>query len=641
MRMTAIGLTALGAALGLASAAGASPNSAAQPLPIVSTIAQARDVPFAGTIQLAVDASRTGQGIFAVHEEFPVAAGPLTLLYPRWKPGNHAPSGEVDKLAGLVLRADGKIVPWTRDPVDLFAFHLNVPDGTRTLTADFQYLSRVGDAPGSVVMTPVVVNVEWTSLLLYPAGYFVRQIPVAASVRYPAGWTAATALRGSRAGDTETYQAEPMDVLVDSPAFAGKYARIEALRSGVTLNIFADHQADLDAATPAMIDGYRRLIDQADKLYGARHYDHYDFLFALSDRLSGQGLEHHRSSQNIVGADFFREWVKKSADRSLLPHEYNHSWNGKFRRPADLWAPDYRTPVRGSLLWVYEGQTEYWGAVFAARAGLVSRDEALGELANLAARFTAGRPGREWRSLQDSTNQPAFARAKTLDWASWQRGTDYYGEGELLWLAADQLIRERSHGARSLDQFARRFFGVRPGDMGELTYTFDDIVAELNAVEPYAWREWLRSWLDTADDQRITEALGRGGYRLVWRDKPSLYDKDAAAGAKVSDFTYSLGFTLGGEGKLSGVLWNGPAFQAGLAPGQTLVAVNGTKVDGGTLSTALTAAQWTTAPINLLVKDGDSFRTVAIDYHAGPRFPALERIGTAPAGIDRMFEPLK
>ncbi|MEO7635660.1 MAG: peptidase M61 [Sphingomicrobium sp.] len=624
-----------------ASAAQAIPNSVAQPVPIVATIAEPRDVPFPGTIRLDVDASHTGQGIFTVHETLPALPGPLTLLYPRWKPGNHAPSGEVDKLAGLVSRADGKTLPWTRDAVDLFAFHVDVPTGAQEVTADFQFLSRVADAPGMVVMTPVLINLEWTSLLLYPAGYYVRQIPVSATVRYPAGWQSATALRGRQAGGRMAYATVPMDVLVDSPAFAGRYARIEALRPGVALNIFADHQRDLDAATPAMIAAHRQIIDQADRLYGARHFDHYDFLFALSDRLSGQGLEHHRSSQNIVGADYFADWVQTSADRSLLPHEYNHSWNGKFRRPADLWTPDYRTPVRGSLLWVYEGQTEFWGSVLAARAGLVSREEALGELASVAARYTEGRPGRAWRSLQDTTTQPAFARAKPLDWSSWQRGTDYYSEGELLWTAVDQLIRKRSRGGRSLDDVARRMFSMRPGDFGELTYTFDDVVAALNAVEAFDWRTWLRNWLDAPDDQRVVDGLARGGYRLAWRDTPNLYDKNSTAKAKFADFTYSLGLAIGREGKIGSILWDGPAFRAEIAPGQSIVAVDGSAYDADRLTQALMAARRSAKPIVLMIKDGDSFRSVAIPYRGGPRYPALEKIASGPAGIDRMFEPLR
>ena len=437
------------------------------------------------------------------------------------------------------------------------------------------------------------------------------------------------------------YGVVPMDVLVDSPVLAGRYARIEALRPGVTLNIFADHQRDLDSATPAMIDAHRQLIDQADRLYGVRHFDHYDFLFALSDRLSSQGLEHHRSSQNIVGADYFTDWAKTSADRSLLPHEYNHSWNGKFRRPADLWTPDYRMPMRGSLLWVYEGQTEYWGSVLAARAGLVSREEALGELASVAARYTAGRRGRAWRSLQDTTNQPAFARAKPLDWSSWQRSTDYYSEGELLWTAVDQLIRERSRGARSLDDVARRFFGMRPGDFGELTYTFDEVATALNAVEPYDWRTWLRNWLDSADDQRVVEGLARGGYRLAWHDTPNIYDKNVAAKSDSADFTYSLGLAIGREGKILSLLWGGPAFRAEIAPGQSLVAVDGSVYDADRLTQALIAARRSAKPIVLMIKDGDSFRTVAIAYRGGPRYPALEKIGNGPAGLDRMFEPLR
>ena len=331
-RLLLIGLVvALGAG---PSPAAAQSNSRPQPLPIVSSIPEPRDQSYPGTIQLDVDATNTAQAIFSVHEVIPARPGEMTLLYPRWLPGNHAPSGEVEKLAGLVIRAGGNVLPWTRDPVDMFAFHVDVPPAATEVTADFQYLSAIGSAPGLVVMTPEIVNLQWTSLLLYPAGYFVRQIPVRATVRYPTGWTSATALRGTVTGGIAYYSTVPMDVLVNSPAFAGKFTQIETLRPDVALNIFADNRKDLDAATPAMIDAHRRLIDQADRLFGARHFDHYDFLLALSDRLSGIGLEHHRSSQDGTGADYFRAWTNQSYQRMLLPHEYSHSWNGKFRRPG-------------------------------------------------------------------------------------------------------------------------------------------------------------------------------------------------------------------------------------------------------------------------------------------------------------------
>ena len=620
------------------SKADAQANSLPRPMPIVSTIPEPRDQPYFGTIHLDVDVSDTSQGIFNVHEIVPARPGAMTLRYPHWLPGNHGPTGEVDKLAGLVIRADGKILPWTRDPVDLFAFHIDVPPGASEITADFQYLGAIGPAPGLVVMTPEIINLQWTSLLLYPAGYYVRDIPMNATVHYPTGWASATALCGTIRGSTASYSTLPMDVFVDSPAFAGKFARKEVLRPNVTLNMFADSQEDLDAATKAMIDANGRLIDQADRLFGTRHYDHYDFLLAVSDRLSGIGLEHHRSSQDGVSADYFRTWDKQSYQRILLPHEYTHSWNGKFRRPADLWTPDYAMPMRDSLLWVYEGQTEFWGTVLAARSGLINRDEALGALADAAAAFTEGRPGRAWRSLQDTTNQPAFARQKPLAWGTWQRNADYYDEGMLLWLAVDQVIRKRSGGRRSLDDFARRFFGMRPGDFGELTYTFDDVVDALNAVQPYDWRPYLRSWLDGTDSAHLLEGIDLGGYRLVWRDEPNIFDKNTEDTSL--DFTWSLGLSTSGDGKIDGVVWGSPAFKAKLAPGVTITAVNGMAFSGDRLVAAVKAAKSSAAPVTLLIKNGDAFTSVTVDYHGGLRYPALEKVAREKAGIDVMLKAL-
>ena len=614
------------AALVLASPAAAQ-NSAPQPLSLPDAIPAARDEPYPGTIRLAVDASDVRRGIFTVRQTIPVAAaGPLTLLYPQWLPGNHSPSGPIDKLAGLRISAAGRPIAWRRDPVDVHAFHLDVPGGVRSLELAFQFLSPTGKEQGRIVATAEMLNLQWNAVLLYPAGWFARRIQVEASVTYPRGWKAASALETAGAsGDTVRYQPVSLDTLVDSPVFAGRYNRTEQLAPGVRLNIFADTPEAL-AAKPEQIALHRNLVTQAVKLFGAQHYDHYDFLFALSDTLGGIGLEHHRSSENGVDAAYFTKWDEAVDDRDLLPHEYTHSWNGKFRRGADLWTPDFRTPMQDSLLWVYEGQTQFWGQVLAARSGLWSKEDALGALAATAALYDT-RPGRTWRPLIDTTNDPIIAERAPQPWRSWQRSEDYYNEGLLVWLDADSLIRERSGGKRSLDDFARAFFGVRDRDWGELTYTFDDVVAALDAVQPYDWAGFLRTRLDATGPHAPLDGLARGGYRLTFAEEPTKYFAAAEKARAITDLTYSLGLVVGEKGAVVGVIWDGPAFNAGLTVGTAIVAVNDRAYDDDLLKTAIRAAKDGAAPIRLLVKQGDSYREAAIRWTGGLRYPRLERSG--------------
>ncbi len=616
----------------------AAQNSAPQPIPRADAIPTPRDQPYPATLRLAVDASDVTRGIFAVRQTIPLAAaGPLTLLYPQWLPGNHSPSGPIDKLAGLRISAGGKPLAWRRDPVDVYAFHVEVPEGVRSIDLEFQFVSPTSKEQGRIVTTAEMLNLQWNAVLLYPAGWFARQIPVDASVTYPKGWKAATALETAAAsGNTVRYKTVSLDTLVDSPVFAGRYARTEQLAPGVRLNIVADTPEAL-AATPEQIALHRNLVTQAVKLFGAQHYDHYDFLFVLSDRLGGIGLEHHRSSENGVDAAYFTDWAGAVDDRDLLPHEYTHSWNGKFRRGADLWTPDFRTPMQDSLLWVYEGQTQFWGQVLAARSGLWTKEEALAAIAATAAIYDT-RPGRIWRPLIDTTNDPIISQRSPQPWRSWQRSEDYYSEGLLIWLDADSLIRERSGGKRSLDDFAKLFFGVRDRDWGELTYTFDDVVAALNAVQPYDWAGFLRTRLDATSPHAPLDGLARGGYRLIFTDEPTKYFDAAQKARKINDLSYSLGLSVGEKGVVSGVIWDGPAFAAGITAGTTIVAVNDRAYDDDLIKQAIVAAKRGTAPIRLLVKLGDVYREAAVRWNGGLRYPRLERSGKG-GSLDALLAP--
>ncbi len=616
--------------------------SAQTPAPLPPPIAEPQDRPYPGVIRLAVDASDVTRHIFRVRETIPVESGALTLLYPKWGPGTHGPVGRIDSLAGLVIRADGQRVEWARDTADMYAFHLTVPAGARSLDLEFQFLSATDDNQGRIVTTPELLNLQWLSVVLYPAGHFARQIAVEASVRLPDDWQFATALEvASTAGATTTFKQVSLEVLVDSPVFAGRHVkRVDLDPSGpvpVRLNVFAD-RADLLEAKPEHLAAHRALVTQAYRLFNSHHYDRYDFLLALSDRMSGIGLEHHRSSENGTAATFFSEWDKNPDTRELLPHEFAHSWNGKFRRPADLWTPNFNVPMRDSLLWVYEGQTQYWGYVLAARSGLVTREQALEQLAYTAAIFQH-RVGREWKSLQDTTNDPIVASRRPIPWRSWQRMEDYYQEGELMWLDADTLIRELSNGQKSLDDFARAFFGVDDGQwLVPKTYTFDDVVAALNAVEPHDWAAFLRARLDGHDGPPL-DGLARGGYTLTYTDTASDYFKKLEARRKIADFTFSLGFVVGRENKLGDVLWNGRAQEAGLTVGTQLIAVNGEAYDKERLMAMIKAAKTDNAPLEFIVKNGNRYSTVRIDYHDGLRYPRLTRHADIPARLDAILAP--
>jgi predicted metalloprotease with PDZ domain len=590
---------------------------------------------YPGTITLRVDATDLDHKVLAVRQTLPVRAGPLQLFFPRWLPGQHAPNGDVTRLAGLKISARGQPLAWMRDPLDTHSFRVEVPAGTSALDIEFQHLSPVTRDSGRVIVTREMLNVQWNDLLLYPAGFEARSITVQAGLTLPAGWSFGTALRSdSRAGDSVQFKPVTLEMLVDSPVFAGRhFKRIELDPPGtarpVALNLVADAAEPLKASE-SQIEAHRELVRQADKLFGARHYGHYEFLLALTDEMGGIGLEHHQSSENGVRPNYFADWDKRIGARELLPHEYVHSWNGKFRRPADLNTPHFNVPMQNSLLWVYEGMTQYWGWVLTARSGLGSAEHTRERLAQNAANFEA-RVGRTWRNLQDTTHDSIMAlRQRNQDWGSWQRNRgDYYGESLLIWLDADTLIRERSGGTKSLDDFARAFFGVRDGELGPLTYRFDDLVAALNGVLPHDWAAFLRQRLDTNTAAAPLDGLARGGWKLAWSEVETESSKrDEGPGSeRAVDLSHSLGLQVGGmDSKLSNVAWGGPAYAAGVAPGATLVAVNGMAYRPPLLKAAVVANKDGKAPIELLLREGERFRTVRIDYRGGLRYPKLERI---------------
>ncbi len=618
-----------------------------EPTPLPPPVVTPEDKPYPGEIGLAVDATDTDRHIFRVHETLPVAgAGPLTLLFPKWIPGNHSPTGPLAALGGLIIRNGGQRIDWVRDTVNMYAFHVQVPEGAASLDIDFQFLSPPDEEEGREVLTPNMLDVQWNPQVLYPAGYFSRDITLHPTITLPPGWHYGTALEPeSTDGNHVTFKPVTLDVLLDSPLYAGRYfSRVDLAPNGtvpVHMDVVADRPEDL-VIKPEDLAAHRNLVTQAIRNFGSQHYNHYDFLFSLSDEMGGEGLEHHRSSEDGVGRYYFTDPEKAASWRDLLPHEYTHSWNGKFRRPADLWSPDFDIiPERDTLLWVYEGQTEYWGQVLAARSGILSAAQIRDSLALFAAGEN-NEAGRAWRNLQDTTNDPIIDQRRPLAWRSYSRAEDYYVEGALIWLDADTLIREKTNNEKSLTDFARRFFGVEDGVWNEDTYTFDDIVAALNATYPYDWAAFLRTRLDGHGPGAPLDGLTRGGWRLTYTDKESSFEKSVGGRRGRADFTYSIGLALGHENTLAAVQWGGPAFQAGLAAGGKLIAVNGLAADGpDDLATAITLAKTDKAPIELLVQDGKHFQDVKIDYHGGLRYPHLERIAGTPDRLDDILAPIK
>ena len=603
-----------------------------------------RDVAYPGTIELLVDVSDIDRRVFEVTERLPVTAGALRLLYPRWLPGNHAPSGPIQSLAGLTISAGATRLEWQRDALDMHAFDVVVPSGVTELELRMQFVTPVAADQGRRVVTPDLLSLQWEKALLYPAGHFVRRISVRPTIRLPAGWEYASALEGAkRTGATIEFAVTTLERLVDSPLYAGRYARRIELdtdaKAPVSLQVFAD-RPELLAAKPEQVDAHRKLVAEAVSLFGSRHYRHYDFLLVLSEHFAGVGLEHQQSSENGVGPGYFTEWDTTAAGRDLLAHEYVHSWNGKFRRPADLWTPSYNVPMRNSLLWMYEGMTEYWGNVLSARSGLWSTEFARDALAQQAATMDRVRDGRAWRNLQDTTNQPIMAYRASVPFQSWQRGTDYYTESVFLWLDVDTRIRALTRERRSLDDFARAFFGVQDGQLDPVTYVFDDLIAALNALAPYDWRGFLRARLDGQGPGAPLEGIARAGWKLVYDDKPSAYTKSADLERKRASFTFSLGISVANEGsRITEVVWGSPAFKAGMATGTTLVAVAGRAYSAERLREAVERARQQPEPIELLIRRDDLYQTVRIDYRDGLRYPRLERIESAPDRLGAILKP--
>jgi predicted metalloprotease with PDZ domain len=604
-------------------------------------------------IAIAVDATDAPRKILHARLIIPVKPGPLTLLYPKWIPGEHGPTGPITDLAGLRFTVNGKTIAWRRDDVDMFTFRLDVPEGADKLEAalDFLLPATVEGFSSAASSTSNLVVLSWNQVLLYPEGYGSDDLTYSASLRLPASWKYGTALpirTGAGPGPMESgrqtilFNPVSLTTLVDSPVIAGSHFRTIKLTESAAPSFQIDMASDSDAAlqmSPEQIVEYKQLVLEANVLFGAHHYEHYHFLYTLSDNVAHFGLEHHESSDDRVAERALLDEPLKKASADLLPHEFVHSWNGKYRRPAGLATSDYQQPMKGELLWVYEGLTEYLGSILSARTGLRTPEDQREHLAGIAA-YLDRYPGRTWRPLIDTTVAAQLLYNASNSWSAWRRGVDFYDEGELIWLEADTIIRERTRGAKSLDDFCKLFHGAPNTGPMVRPYTFDDVVNTMNEVAPYDWRTFFTTRLNSTEPHAPLGGITNGGWRLVFNDKQSDYQKAIEEANKTADFSYSLGVRIGNEGEVSDAIPGTRAYDAGIGPGMKIVAINGRSYSIEALHEAVKAAKSSTKPIVLLLRNGTSVETFELNYHDGDRYPHLERDASKPDLLSRIIKPL-
>jgi predicted metalloprotease with PDZ domain len=603
----------------------------------------------AGAIRIEVDSTRAPQKILHAHLEIPVQPGPLVLYYPEWIPGEHQPTGPVVNTAGLKFTVNGKMLPWRRDLVDMGAYHIDVPPGAASLAADFDYLlSAPASGYSSGASATAFLNmVSWNQVVLYPKGRSAADITFVASLKLPPGWKFGTALRVAKQdGDTVEFAPVSLEELIDSPVLSGRYFRVIDLSPGQMpdqeMDIAADSAAALDMPQQTQ-EAYRQLIVQAGKLFGTKHYRDYHFLVTLSDYTAHFGLEHHESSDDRTYERSLVDPTTRTATSSLMPHEYVHSWNGKYRRPAGLLSPDYHQPMQDDLLWVYEGLTNYLGEVLATRSGLWAQQQAREELATTASLLDV-EPGRQWRPLQDTADAAVFLYDAKSDWQSWRRGTDYYQEGIYLWLGVDDTIRKLTREQKSINDFARLFDGGT-GNMPDLkSYSFDDVVTALDEVAPYDWAAYLRTRLDSFAPNTMDESLANGGWKIAYTDQPNEIQDDRDKVRKELNLMTTLGMRISTDGTIVDVLYDGPAYKAGLGPAMKITAVNGREVSAATIAEtikdAIKAAQNGTSPIQLIAVNGSDVQVHPLDYHGGLRYPHLIRDESQPDRLSEILKPL-
>ncbi len=580
--------------------------------------------------KISVDATDSVRRLFHVKMAMPVQPGPLTLLYPEWIPGEHGPTGPVTDLVNVRITANGAGIPWHRDRSDMYVFQVTIPAGVSSIDIALDYIAAPDSAGFSsgASTTDKLAVLSWNQMLLYPKGTSTDQLNYQADLKVPPGWRYGTALPiETESGQTIHFKPSSLTTLVDSPVLMGSYFKTIDLSPGSTpphyLHIAADSEHATDA-TPDEVTHLQNLVKETGALFGARHYRDYHFLLTLSDHVAHFGLEHHESSDDRTLERTLIDDSLRRADADLLSHEMTHSWNGKFRRPAGLATPDYSEPMKGNLLWVYEGLTQYLGEILAPRSGLLTADEFRQELAREAAMLDT-RAGRAWRPLQDTADAAQLLYQARKDYTDLRRSVDYYEEGTLIWLEADVAIRQLSKGAKSLDDFVRLFEGPPSSEPMVKPYTFEDVVQALNQVQPYDWTAFFRERLQSTSPHAPLGGIENGGWKLIYTDQPSTIWRDHEAYDKICDLSYSIGLAIKEDGVIEDVKMNGPAQKAGVTPATRLIAVNGRKANALLLREAVAASAKSTTPIEIMVEDGEFYKTFRIDYHGGEKYPQLVR----------------
>lgn len=589
----------------------------------------------AAPIAIALDATGASRHILHAQLRIPAKPGALTLFYPKWIPGEHGPTGPITDLVNLRFTANGKALPWRRDLVDMYALHLDVPPGANAVEASLDFLSPTGSSGFSsgASVTEKLAVLSWNQVLLYPKGAQSDSTTCLASLKLPAGWGFGTALEeSSRSGGTVTFKPVTLTTLVDSPVLAGAHFRKVDLGMSMgrphSLDLASD-SAEALAMTPETAQHYRNLVAESGALFGARHYNHYDFLYTLSDNVAHFGLEHHESSDDRTAERSLIDPQLLKATSGLLPHEMVHSWNGKYRRPSGLATGNYDAPMKGDLLWVYEGLTEYLGSILTARSGLWTAQDYRDDLAILAAALDTA-PGRTWRPLQDTCDEAQMLYGASEAGSTQRRGVDYYPEGQLIWLEVDTMIREFTKNQKSLDDFCHLFHGAPSGAPMVKVYAFEDVVAALNQVAPHGWAGFLRGRLDSLEARAPMGGVERSGWKLAYTEEPTEYWKAREQANKGLDLSHSLGLFLSAEGMINDVLPASPAEKSGLIPGMKLIAVNGRKWSGEGLHQAIKDSKGSTEPLEFITENGSFVKVFKVDYHGGERYPRLVRIEGTP-----------
>ncbi len=597
-----------------------------------------------GVIQVNVDARDAPRRLIHVQLHIPASPGPITLLYPQWIQGEHGPTGPIADVVSLTFRANNKTVAWRRDSVNLYAFHVTTPPGSTALDVAFDFISPVdtgGFTEGSSMTTELAV-LNWNQYVLYPQGIPADQLRYQATLRLPHDWHFGTALGVAKeSGDEIEFQPTSLTTLVDSPVSAGTHYKTIDLGkfNGAShyIHIAADSERAL-AIPPQAVKQYKRLMAEAGAMFGSRHYRSYHFLLTLSDHVASFGLEHHESSDDRLGERTLLDEDLLTFFSELLPHEYVHSWNGKYRRPAGLVTKDYSEPLRGDLVWMYEGLTEYLGSVLATRSGMETPELFRERLAYVISHLEY-ESGRSWRPLSDTAISAQILFPAREDYSALRRGIDFYGEGQLVWLEVDTLIRQLSHGAKSIDDFCREFYGGGDTIPSVYPYTLADVIASLNRLQPYAWADFFHERVDTIQTGAPVQGIENAGWNLAYDDIRPGYWNTTEDQDRTTDMLPSLGMTVKSDGLVGDVVIGSPVQKAGVAPGVTIISVNGRQFTATVLREEVQGAVKTADPIEVTVRSGEYTSTRNVDYHGGERYPHLERRNGQPDMLTEIVQP--